>query len=178
MCHWKGLIMKKIWLVPVALVLLVIALDMITKGVLLHLITGGIPVAGGAFDLIPFPYMMTRVTDFFNIVFTWNPGTSFSLFQGLGESMPLVLIFLTGVIIGFLCWQLFARKNERFERIALALIIGGALGNLIDRIRFGAVIDFLDFHAMGWHWPAFNVADIAICVGVAVYVIGWVFRKK
>jgi signal peptidase II len=170
--------MKKSWLMPVALILLVIALDIVTKGALLYMITGSVPVGGAAFKLVPFPYMIAQITDFFNIVFTWNPGTSFSLFRGLGESVPLVLIFLTGVIIGFLGWQLFARKNVGSEQVALSLIIGGALGNLIDRIRFGAVIDFLDFHAMGWHWPAFNVADIAICVGVAVYVIGWILSRR
>jgi signal peptidase II len=62
--------------------------------------------------------------------------------------------------------------------LPLALIIGGAFGNLIDRIRFGAVIDFLDLHVGGWHWPAFNVADMFIVIGVGLYIINMIFRKK
>jgi signal peptidase II len=121
---------------------------------------------------------MSQVTDFFNLVFTWNPGTSFSLFRSLGESAPLVIIAITGVIIGFLGYQLFARKNTKLETVALAMIVGGALGNLIDRIRFGAVIDFLDFHIGRLHWPAFNVADICITIGVILFIISWIINIK
>jgi signal peptidase II len=60
----------------------------------------------------------------------------------------------------------------------LALIVGGALGNLIDRVRFGAVIDFLDFHVGGWHWPAFNIADICIATGVGLYLLNWLINRK
>ena len=64
-------------------------------------------------------------------------------------------------------WQ----AQETFLSIALALVIGGAIGNVIDRIRFGAVVDFLDVHAVGWHWPAFNVADSAITLGVILLIL-------
>lgn len=171
--------MKKLSvLYAVCFMLLVIVIDQLTKGALLYMITGGVPVGGAAFQLVPYPYLMSHVTDFFNIVFTWNPGTSFSLFRALGESAPLVIITLTGIIIGFLGYQLFVRKNTRLETAAFSLIIGGAIGNLLDRIRFGAVIDFLDFHVGGFHWPAFNVADISICIGVGLLVLTWVFNKK
>jgi signal peptidase II len=158
--------------------LLVIILDQLTKGALLYMILGVTPVGGAAFQLVPYPYLMSHVTDFFNLVFTWNPGTSFSLFRALGESAPLAIITLTGIIIGFLGYQLFARKNTKMETVAFSMIIGGALGNLIDRLRFGAVIDFLDFHVKGLHWPAFNFADICISVGVVLLIVNWLMNKK
>ena len=70
-------------------------------------------------------------------------------------------------------------KNAKsYERVPLALIAGGAIGNLIDRIRFGAVVDFLDFHIGGWHWPAFNIADICITVGVGLYLLNWYMARR
>jgi signal peptidase II len=168
--------MKNIWKISLALFGLVLV-DQVTKGYILYLLTGGIPLYGRAFDIVPFPFLMTRVTSYFNIVFTWNPGTSFSLFRSLGEAAPIALVILTGVIIGFFGHSLL-RATHRLERLALTLIVGGALGNLIDRIRFGAVVDFLDFHYAGFHWPAFNFADICICLGVAVYVWYWVGHNR
>ncbi|HNY25622.1 MAG TPA: signal peptidase II [Alphaproteobacteria bacterium] len=155
----------------------VILLDQITKGILIYMITKTIPLHVAAWQLIPVPYMMGQVTNFFNIVFTWNPGTSFSIFRSLGESMPLIIIVFTGFIIGFLSYYLF-NKADKYERYPVALIVGGALGNLIDRIRFGAVVDFLDFHIGGAHWPAFNIADTCIAIGVGLYIIGWFINKR
>ncbi|MDR1696901.1 MAG: signal peptidase II [Rickettsiales bacterium] len=153
----------------------IVAIDQLIKSVLLIMLTGGVPVAGDAFSLIPYPYIIAPVFDFFNIVFTWNPGTAFSLFRALGESAPMILTVITAAIIVLLIWM--AKKNPS-DRLPLALIIGGAIGNLIDRIRFGAVIDFLDLHIGAWHWPAFNFADICICFGVALYVWGMLKKKK
>ncbi len=169
--------MKKKFLACLAIILGAVILDQVTKGFLLYLITGGVPVTGAAWTLVPFPYMMMHVTDFFNIVFTWNPGASFSMFRALGESAPMVIVVVTGFIIGFIGYHLFVR-GEKYERVPLALIIGGAIGNLIDRIRFGAVVDFLDFHIGGYHWPAFNVADICICVGVGLYLLNWILARR
>jgi signal peptidase II len=154
-----------------------VIIDQISKGFLIYLITGRVPLYGAAWDLVPVPYLMAGVTDFFNVVFTWNPGASFSLFRALGESAPLVIILATGVIIGFIGHYLFTRSDS-YEKLPLALIVGGALGNLIDRVRFGAVVDFLDFHVGGWHWPAFNVADICIAVGVGLYIVMWFLKRK
>lgn len=168
--------MKK-FLVLSAIIISVILLDQVSKDVFLYLITGGVPLSGAALSIVPVSYLMAHVTDFFNIVFTWNPGTAFSLFRGLGEMSPLVMVFFTGMIIGGILYYMFYRA-ARFERIPLALIAGGALGNLIDRIRFGAVIDFLDFHLGGYHWPAFNFADICICVGVGLYVLNWLIARR
>lgn len=153
--------------------------DQLTKGLLLYLITGGVPLSGHAWQVVPFPYLMAHVTSFFNVVFTWNPGASFSLFRTLGEAAPLIIIAGTSAIIGFIGYYAL-RRASRSEIPALGLILGGAIGNLIDRLRFGAVIDFLDFHIGGIHWPAFNVADICICVGVGLYILNWVvaYYKK
>ena len=159
------------------IILAIILLDQFTKGVLINLITGRVPVFAPAWELIPVPYLMAHVTDFFNVVFTWNPGTSFSLFRALGESAPIIIIVLTAFVIGFIAYYMF-RRAQIYERLPLAFIIGGALGNLIDRVRFGAVVDFLDFHIGGAHWPAFNVADIFICVGVGLYVLNWILARR
>lgn len=159
-----------------AVVIAAIVLDQVSKGVLLYLITGGVPLSGPAWTVVPVPYLMAHVTGFFNVVFTWNPGASFSLFRGLGEMAPMLIIIVTGAIIGFLGYYMLRRAAAN-ERLPLALIIGGAIGNLIDRIRFGAVVDFLDFHIGSIHWPAFNVADICICVGVGLYILNWFIAR-
>ena len=159
------------------IILAIILLDQLTKGTLIALITGRVPVTAPAWQLIPVPYLMAHVTDFFNIVFTWNPGASFSMFRALGESAPIVMIAATAFVIGLILYYLFARA-EKYERLPLAFIAGGALGNLIDRVRFGAVVDFLDFHIGGAHWPAFNVADAFICVGVALYILNWFVARR
>lgn len=168
--------MKKI-LIILSIIFGIIILDQATKDIFLYLITGYVPLTANALDLIPVSYLMSHVTDWFNLVFTWNHGTSFSLFRALGESAPIMIIIATGAIIGFIVYYLFYRAHS-YERIPLALITGGALGNLIDRIRFGAVIDFLDFHIGGYHWPAFNVADICIVVGVGLYLLNWYMARQ
>lgn len=169
--------MKKTTLV-LAIIFSTIFLDLLSKGILLYLITGGVALYGAAWDVVPVPYLMANVSDFFNIVFTWNPGTSFSLFRAMGEVAPLILITATGLITAGILYYLF-RRAQRYEVVPLALIVGGAIGNLLDRIRFGAVIDFLDFHIGGWHWPAFNVADICIVVGVGLYLLNiYIARRK
>ena len=160
----------------VAIILVLVWIDQLAKDFLLYLITGRVPVSGAAWTIVPVPYLMTRVTNFFNVVFTWNPGTSFSLFRTLGEVAPIIIVIATGFIIGFIGYYLFMRARP-WERPGLALIMGGALGNLIDRVRFGAVIDFLDFHIASRHWPAFNFADICICVGVGLYILMWLRRR-
>ena len=99
------------------------------------------------------------------------------MLRAVGEAAPIIIIVVTGFIIGFIGYYLF-KKARYYERLPLALIVGGALGNLVDRVRFGAVIDFLDFHIGGWHWPAFNVADICIVVGVGLFVLNWYIARR
>ena len=167
--------MKKI-IKYISIIFGAILLDQITKSILLYMITGHVPLYGSAWRVVSYPYLMGRITDWFNIVFTWNPGASFSMFRNLGEYAPILIILATGVIIYFILRYLF-RRAASYECLPLCLIAGGALGNIIDRIRFGAVIDFLDLHVGGWHWPAFNVADMCIVCGVILYIIGWMINK-
>ena len=149
--------------------------DQITKGILLSRIVHSWPLSGNAIDLVPYPYMMDRITSWFNLVFTWNPGTSFSI---LKTAPTVLVILLTASIIGYLLFYLFTKVKTRREYLAMGLIVGGALGNLIDRLRFGAVIDFIDWHVGAWHWPAFNVADICITLGIGLYVLYFIKGKN
>ncbi|MCL2629553.1 MAG: signal peptidase II [Alphaproteobacteria bacterium] len=156
----------------------IVAADQVSKGYFLYLLTGQAFAFGRFYEVVPYPILFSRVTSFFNLIFTWNPGTSFSMFRNIGVAAPLVIIFLTGAIIGYLGYRLFARKISKIEAVALTLIVGGALGNLIDRVRFGAVVDFLDFHAFGWHWPAFNLADVCISLGIVIYMWVLIIERK
>lgn len=165
-------------ILSLTIILAVILLDMVTKGYLLYLLNGAVVLSGNAFDVVANPVMFARVTNWFNVVFTWNPGTSFSMFQNLGVSVPLAIIVITAFIIGFLGYYLFARQHQKMELVSLAFIVGGAAGNLIDRLRFGAVVDFLDLHIGAAHWPAFNVADSVICIGVILLIVSWIIGKK
>jgi signal peptidase II len=112
----------------------------------------------------------TAVTPFFNLVVVWNRGVSFGMFDTAGALGPWLLSGLALAVVGALVFWL-RRVEHSLAGVALGLIIGGALGNVIDRVRFGAVVDFLDFHAYGYHWPAFNVADSAICIGAALLLL-------
>jgi signal peptidase II len=108
------------------------------------------------------------VTSFFNLVLVYNPGASFSFLADAGGWQRWFFVVLALGISAWLVVMLRRHASERLLPAALALVLGGALGNVIDRLRFGAVVDFLDFHFAGWHWPAFNVADSAITVGVVL----------
>jgi signal peptidase II len=116
------------------------------------------------------------VTPFFNLVTVWNYGVSFGMFNSGSSAASWIFILLASAISAALAIWL-VRTDRSLVAMALGLILGGAVGNVIDRVRYGAVFDFLDFHAAGWHWPAFNVADAAICVGVAVLFIDSLFGE-
>ena len=111
-----------------------------------------------------------EVTSFFNLVLVFNPGAAFSFLSDAGGWQRWFFVVLAIAVSGWLTFLIRRHAAERLLPLAAALILGGALGNVIDRIRFGAVADFLDAHAAGWHWPAFNIADSAISVGVALLV--------
>ena len=140
---------------------------------------------GGAIDLISWllqaperlPFHKIEVLPFFNLVMVWNQGVSFGLFNHDTDYGALVLIILAlAISAGFTVWLF--RSTHMLQMTGLALVIGGAIGNVIDRFRFGAVMDFLDFHAFGYHWPAFNVADSAIVIGVVVLMIHALFYEE
>ncbi|MGE0716181.1 MAG: signal peptidase II [Alphaproteobacteria bacterium] len=117
------------------------------------------------------------VTDFFNLVVVWNRGVSFGLFQGDADAARWALAGLATVVaIGLAVWLV--RTRQVLVATALGLVIGGAIGNVVDRVRLGAVFDFLDFHAMGYHWPAFNIADAGITLGVAALLIDGLFGRR
>ena len=120
------------------------------------------------------PFMLTP---YFNLYLTFNPGISFSMFQANSQSMVWLLIALTCIICGFILYA-FRKEKSPWSRVALMMILGGAIGNLWDRLRYGVVIDFLDFHWGDYHWPAFNIADSAICIGVAIMLWQTLRRKK
>jgi signal peptidase II len=112
-----------------------------------------------------------ELTGFLNLVLVYNKGAAFSMFaDAAGWQTPLLAGFavIAAVVVGVLIVR---NPAKRLLCLGLALILGGALGNLIDRLRYGQVVDFLDFHAWGWHWPAFNVADSAICVGAVILIL-------
>ncbi|MDH3660669.1 MAG: signal peptidase II [Alphaproteobacteria bacterium] len=136
--------------------LLVILLDQVTKWIALS----GVDFAANPIS----------VTSFFDLVLVWNRGVSFGMFNDAGAAGPWILSGLAiAVVFGLLYWL---RQAETWLSVsALGLVIGGAIGNVIDRFRFGAVVDFLDFHVAGWHWPAFNVADAAICIGAGLLLL-------
>lgn len=112
---------------------------------------------------------------FFSLVHVENTGIAFGLFPGMNA-----ILIIIGAMVTFLAFGLalrLHRANDRFSVLSLALILGGALGNLTDRLVFGRVTDFLDFSIGHHHWPAFNVADSAVCVGVGLFVVRNLFRK-
>ena len=116
------------------------------------------------------------ISPVFNLVRAWNTGVSFSMFNNYGSLGAILLSGVALVIVGFLFYWL---KNEtsRLAQVALGMIIGGAVGNVIDRVRLGAVFDFLDFHIGTHHWPAFNVADSFICIGAVLIIVHSIWAK-
>ena len=124
-------------------------------------------------------YSVVPVTSFFNFVHFRNTGAAFGFLSNPDTQWQLW--FFLGSTLVALCAIIFlarsAKKEGGWYFAALGLIGGGAIGNAIDRLRLKEVIDFLDFHAFGYHWPAFNVADIAICTGVAILLYYIIFSQ-
>ncbi len=133
----------------------VIVLDQLTKYWIHQTLT-----YGQAIEVLPF----------FNLVLVYNPGAAFSLLSDQPGWQKNFFIAVATVASGWVLYLLARYPQRRLFCLALALILGGAIGNLIDRIVFGAVIDFVDIHAAGYHWPAFNVADSSITCGAALLI--------
>jgi signal peptidase II len=117
------------------------------------------------------------LTGFFNLVLVFNKGAAFSFLAGAPGWQTPLFVAVAVVAIVVVSVLLARSPGDPLLCVGLALILGGATGNLIDRLRFGQVVDFLDFHAFGWHWPAFNVADSAITIGAAVLIFESLLRR-
>ncbi|MEE8394284.1 MAG: signal peptidase II [Rhodospirillales bacterium] len=120
------------------------------------------------------PPRVIPVTSFFNLVMGWNRGVSFGLFNNSSDINAWIFTVLALLVVAVLMVWIY-RVKAMLTALAIGLVIGGALGNVVDRLRFGAVADFLDFHLAGYHWPAFNVADASITVGAVVLVLESLF---
>jgi len=152
-----------IFLKGLGLAVLVILLDQATKFYILGALTVGID---GRVIILPF----------FNLVLVWNKGISFGMFHNFAHAQALfsvAAILIVALLVGWLY-----KAEDRLSGLALGLIIGGAAGNIFDRIAFGSVVDFLDFHIGAYHWPAFNIADSAVCVGAFLLIFHGFFANK
>jgi signal peptidase II len=116
------------------------------------------------------------ITSFLDLVLTCNTGISFGVLSRTGASSLLFSLAAMVIVIVLVRWL--SRVRAPFLAAAIGLIIGGAVGNVIDRLRFGAVVDFLYFHAGSWYWPAFNLADSAICLGVAAMLLDGLLLRR
>ncbi len=113
---------------------------------------------------------LIEVLPFFNLRLAWNPGISFSMFSS-GEPLTVALLVTMQLcIVGLMLWWL-RQADTRWMKVGIGFIVGGALGNIIDRLHYGMVVDFLDFFAAGYHFPTFNVADSAITIGVGFWLL-------
>lgn len=131
----------------------------------------------GLFADRPPPDRFVPVTGFFNLVLTWNRGMSFGLFNNDARLNAVIFTVIAAIIVAGLV-QWLRRVRQPLLAFAIGLIIGGAIGNVIDRLWRGAVVDFLDFHWQSWHFYAFNVADSAITVGVGLMVIDSLLARR
>lgn len=171
---------KAMHFIAFGVILDIIILDQLSKWAITELIlrpeTGAEGV--GLIDwLINAPdrvgFASAPVIPHFNLTMVWNEGVSFGMLQGFGI-WPLTILALAISAI-FIAWIL--KSSTWMESLSLAAIVGGAIGNVIDRLRFGGVADFFDVYAYGYHWPAFNIADAAITIGVAILLIHGLFSK-
>ncbi len=154
--------MNKLSLYGFAFALLVVILDQATK---IAALSAGL--ADHAITILPV----------FDLVLVWNHGVSFGMFNHGTPLSPLVFVGLSGAIgLGFAVWL--TRVHSLWLAVALGMVVGGAVGNIIDRLRLGAVVDFLDFHIGDLHWPAFNIADSGIVIGIALILFDSLFCKR
>lgn len=150
-------------LVWLGIALVVVALDQFTKTLIL-----------GSFELGE----ARHVADFFNVVRVHNSGAAFSFLAGASGWQRWFFVGLGVAAAVFIVWMLRAQGHQRLFAWALSLILGGAVGNVVDRLLHGHVIDFLDFHWGPRHFPAFNVADAAITVGAALLILDELRRVR
>lgn len=122
-----------------------------------------------------FLYESVNLLPFFSITYVHNIGAAFSIFEGQRWILAAVAFVVSVVII---CMLYRNNRQQKLENISLALILGGALGNLFDRLYHGFVVDFLDVNFGDWHYPTFNIADCAICLGIGLFILGNYAKPK
>ena len=120
----------------------------------------------------------TQVTSFFNVVRVHNSGAAFSFLAGAGGWQRWFFTAIGVVAAAVILWLLKSHAGQKLFAFAMACILGGAIGNVIDRVLYGYVVDFLDFHWHGWHFPAFNVADSAITIGAIALILDELLRVR
>ena len=157
----KTLVLGSIRLRFCAIFLLIMVADQATKQIMLDLI----------FD----PPRRIEIFAILNLVPVWNRGMSFGMLAGGGALVPVGLTGLAVAVSAWLFWVV--PRLLDVQRFAAAFIAGGAIGNAIDRLRFGKVVDFVDLHYAGFHWPAFNLADTAITLGAMLWGYG-ILRER
>ena len=144
--------------------LMVIAADQITKHIALAQLT---------------PYEPVPVLPFLNWTLVFNTGAAFSFLSDAGGWQRWAFTGLALVVSAILIhWLRQTPRDQRWVAVPYALIVAGALGNVIDRVRYGHVVDFIDVHWRGWHWPAFNIADSAITLGAVGLIAGLLFARS
>lgn len=122
-----------------------------------------------------FLYESVNLLPFFSITYVYNIGAAFSIFEGQRWILAAVA-FVVSVVIIYMLYR--NNRQQKLENISLALILGGALGNLFDRLYHGFVVDFLDVNFGDWHYPTFNIADCAICLGIGLFILGNYAKPK
>jgi len=130
-------------------------------------------------EYLPYQHSITVVAGFFDITHIHNPGGAFGLMANLSKTVRTVVFLLASSAAVGLIFYLYVKvpPSYAFLAVGFSLIFGGAIGNLIDRVRLGVVVDFLDVYLGNYHWPAFNVADSAITVGIFIFGFHLLFKK-
>ena len=141
------------------LAMLILVLDQVSKWLMVHQVMN--------------PPRLIEVTPFFNLRLAWNTGAAFSIFA----SNPELILVVSSVMVCLLGYWLM-QAETRCSMAGLGLMIGGAIGNIADRFSYGAVVDFLDLHAAGYHWPTFNLADSAICIGAGLLMADALSQRR
>jgi signal peptidase II len=154
---------KTVYLILVAGI--VVLADQVTKAVIL--------------ENLPLYHSLTVIPGLFDITHIHNPGGAFGFLADSGPAVRKLVFFFVSLMALVLIFWFYIKTplTHRFLATGFAMIFGGAVGNLIDRIRFGKVVDFLDFYVGRYHWPAFNVADSAISIGIGIFLLHLVLKK-
>jgi signal peptidase II len=124
-------------------------------------------------------YESIHILPFLNFTFVYNHGAAFSFLSNAGGwQVPVLFLIAFSITLALVYWLCITPRKLIWQSFALSMIIGGALGNIIDRVRIGKVVDFIDFHINAWHFAIFNVADMAVSIGVFLLIVLTVFCKE